>query len=179
MHTPGKISIMEDRDLVTTRGKTIAEVLDTAEGLEGDDPEADANAARLVLEWNLLEAGIVELLLSSCDEFMQVNAKHEYEFESNEPRVYRQMHEAIVKARSILSQLSKELRVGSKWKPITSDEPVKGVVVDTKIDDDNGPRNEQPLSRGGANGRLWFFPDNSMYVYYTPTHWRPLATKGT
>lgn len=67
-----------------------------------------ANAARLALGWNLLEAGIVELLLSSCDEFMQVNAKHEYEFESNEPRVYRQMHEAIVKARSILSQLPKE-----------------------------------------------------------------------
>ena len=21
-------------------------------------------------------------------------------------------------------------------------------------------------------GRLWFFPDGSMYVYYTPTHWR-------
>jgi uncharacterized protein (DUF2126 family) len=22
-------------------------------------------------------------------------------------------------------------------------------------------------------GRLWFFPDESMYVYYTPTDWMP------
>jgi len=21
-------------------------------------------------------------------------------------------------------------------------------------------------------GKLWYFPDGSMYVYYTPTHWR-------
>lgn len=24
------------------------------------------------------------------------------------------------------------------------------------------------------DSRLWFFPDMSMYVYYVPTHWRPL-----
>ena len=29
----------------------------------------------------------------------------------------------------------------------------------------------QPLLR---QGRLWFFPDMSMYVYFTPTRWRPL-----
>lgn len=28
---------------------------------------------------------------------------------------------------------------------------------------------EQPLKRVG---RLWFFPDGSMYVYYTPAFWR-------
>ncbi len=44
----------------------------------------------------------------------------------------------------------------------------ENVVVLTKIDDANGCRNEQKLKR---SGRLWFVPDGSMYVYYTPTHW--------
>jgi hypothetical protein len=47
--------------------------------------------------------------------------------------------------------------------------PKDGLVVDTKIDDEKGCRNEQQLKR---SGRLWFYPDGSMYVYYTPTHWR-------
>jgi hypothetical protein len=47
--------------------------------------------------------------------------------------------------------------------------PDEGVVVWTKIDDERGLRNEQLLKRVG---RLWFFPDGSMYVYFTPTHWR-------
>lgn len=47
--------------------------------------------------------------------------------------------------------------------------PENGVIVDTKIDDSKGVRNEQKLKR---QGRLWFFPDGSMYVYYTPTHWK-------
>lgn len=52
-----------------------------------------------------------------------------------------------------------------KWQPI-SEAPEK-VVVLTKIDDEHGMRNEQPLKR---MGRLWWYPDGSMYVYYTPTH---------
>lgn len=55
----------------------------------------------------------------------------------------------------------------SEWQPIAlapDDE-----VVMTKIDDERGIRNEQRLIR---QGQLWFFPDKSMYVYYTPTHWR-------
>lgn len=47
--------------------------------------------------------------------------------------------------------------------------PVEATVVETKIDDSYGVRNEQTLKR---MGRLWFFADGSMYVYYTPTHWR-------
>lgn len=39
----------------------------------------------------------------------------------------------------------------------------------TKVDDEKGVRNEQELKR---QGNLWFVPDGSMYVYYTPTHWR-------
>lgn len=52
-----------------------------------------------------------------------------------------------------------------------TDTSPEDVVVLTKIDDWNGCRNEQPLKR---HGRLWWFPDGSMYVYYTPTHWRPV-----
>ena len=52
----------------------------------------------------------------------------------------------------------------------TSDElPPENIVVETKIDDGHGIRNQTTLKR---RGRLWFFPDDSMYVYYAPTHWR-------
>lgn len=54
------------------------------------------------------------------------------------------------------------------WRECSEQLPQEGAVVQTKIDDENGERNEQPLKR---RGRLWFFPDDSMHVYYTPTHW--------
>lgn len=54
------------------------------------------------------------------------------------------------------------------WQPIET--APEGVIVKTKIDDALGPRNETTLVR---EGRLWFFPDRSMYVYYKPTHWMP------
>lgn len=57
----------------------------------------------------------------------------------------------------------------SDWKKISEQLPPEETVVETKIDDGNGCRNVQKLKR---RGRLWFFPDDSMYVYYTPTHWR-------
>lgn len=47
--------------------------------------------------------------------------------------------------------------------------PKNGIVVETKIDDDRGIRNVQKLKR---QEKLWFLPDGSMYVYYSPTHWR-------
>ena len=55
------------------------------------------------------------------------------------------------------------------WLP-ASDAP-EGVVVLTKIDDAEGCRNITALKR---RGRLWFVPDGSMYVYYTPTHFKRL-----
>ena len=62
----------------------------------------------------------------------------------------------------------------SDWMPIAS--APKDTVVMTKIDDEKGVRNEQTLK---LIGRLWFYPDGSMYVYYTPTHWRlPDPPKG-
>lgn len=47
--------------------------------------------------------------------------------------------------------------------------PPEGEPVETKIDHGKGVRYEQQLVR---QGRLWYFTDRSMYVYYTPTHWR-------
>lgn len=56
------------------------------------------------------------------------------------------------------------------WIRVKDQLPESGKLVDTKIDDENGIRNEQPLIR---NANLWFEPDGKMYVYYTPTHWKP------
>lgn len=50
--------------------------------------------------------------------------------------------------------------------------PEENVVVETKIYDKRGERNHARLKRRGS---LWFFEDDSMYVYYTPTHWRYLS----
>lgn len=55
-----------------------------------------------------------------------------------------------------------------EWQPINT-APENEIVL-TKIDDADGVRNEQPLIR---HRNLWFFTDESMYVYYRPTHWRP------
>jgi len=57
----------------------------------------------------------------------------------------------------------------TNWQPIST--APEGVEVLTKIDDEEGVRNETSLVR---RRRLWFFPDMSMYVYYEPTHWAAL-----
>lgn len=57
------------------------------------------------------------------------------------------------------------------WIDCNNRMPPDGFSVKTKIDDDLGVRNEQVLKR---RGRLWWFPDDSMYVYYSPTHWKQL-----
>jgi hypothetical protein len=54
------------------------------------------------------------------------------------------------------------------WISIKKSLPPENRIVNTKIDDELGTRNERELKR---QGRLWFYPDGSMYVYYTPTHW--------
>lgn len=61
-----------------------------------------------------------------------------------------------------------------EWISVKERPPDKGVVVQTKIDDVYGVRNQQPLKKKGL---LWLFPDGSMYVYYTPTHWLPEPPK--
>ena len=55
------------------------------------------------------------------------------------------------------------------WTKVTDALPPEGKVVMTKIHDDKYPRNEKPLKR---KGNLWYLQDGSMYVYYTPTHWK-------
>lgn len=57
------------------------------------------------------------------------------------------------------------------WNRISSvNLPPENKVVITKIADENNvPRNVQKLKLSKG---LWWFPDGSMYVYYTPTHWR-------
>jgi hypothetical protein len=56
-----------------------------------------------------------------------------------------------------------------EWVKCSIKLPENGKLVETKIDDEKGVRNEQILKR---QGNLWYVPDGSMYVYYTPTHWR-------
>lgn len=62
------------------------------------------------------------------------------------------------------------------WMPIES--APEGVEVMTKIHDENGERNIQSLIKKtripGATRPMFWTPDGSMYVYYTPTHWMPL-----
>ena len=57
------------------------------------------------------------------------------------------------------------------WIKTSAKLPEDGELVETKIDDDQGERNIAKLRR---RGNLWFMKDDKMYVYYTPTHWRPL-----
>lgn len=54
------------------------------------------------------------------------------------------------------------------WEPI--DTMPRGSVALTKVDDAGGVRNVQELKRSKDNALFWH-PDGSMYVYYTPTHW--------
>lgn len=58
-----------------------------------------------------------------------------------------------------------------KWRRVSEAMPPEREVVQTKIDDSDGIRNEDALK---FMSNLWWFPDGSMYVYYRPTHWRPL-----
>jgi hypothetical protein len=56
------------------------------------------------------------------------------------------------------------------WK--TAVDVPTNVMLMTKIDDEHGVRNVQILYR---SGNLWFMPENQMYIYYAPTHYRELT----
>lgn len=60
-----------------------------------------------------------------------------------------------------------------KWNECSVKLPPNGLPVETMISDERGERNKQVLVR---QNRLWFLEDKSMYVYYTPTHWREVET---
>jgi len=53
-----------------------------------------------------------------------------------------------------------------EWKP--AEQAPKGKVVMTMISDDRGIRNMAKLY---FKDGLWWMPDGSGYVYYTPTHY--------
>jgi hypothetical protein len=57
------------------------------------------------------------------------------------------------------------------WLPVKDQPPADGRCVETRLFDQNGERNVQVLKR---QGRLWPVADGSTYVYYAPTHWRPM-----
>ena len=57
------------------------------------------------------------------------------------------------------------------WISVNNLLPQEGIVVATKIADARGARNFSRLIR---KGNLWFTPDMSMYVYYSPTHWQSI-----
>lgn len=61
-----------------------------------------------------------------------------------------------------------------EWINCSEQLPEENIAVMTKIDNEKGERNIQSLQR---QGRLWFYPDGSMYVYYTPTHWHLIEDK--
>lgn len=65
--------------------------------------------------------------------------------------------------------------INNSWISLADKAPERGEVVETKIHDDKGERNIADLKRGAGN--LWWFPDGSMYVYYSPTHWRKLNSQ--
>lgn len=52
------------------------------------------------------------------------------------------------------------------WTNINLTKPPTGVFVNTKIMDENGERNVQPMK---LQNNLWFLKDGT-YVYYKPTH---------
>jgi len=62
-------------------------------------------------------------------------------------------------------------KMKTDWIKCSDRLPPSGKLVETKIDDEKGCRNETTLR---LIGRLWFIPDGTTYVYYTPTHWRPV-----
>jgi hypothetical protein len=61
------------------------------------------------------------------------------------------------------------MSTGKPWIRLQDQLPPDKALVETKIDDERGCRNEQQLQ---LHNNLWWHPDMSMYVYYTPTHWR-------
>lgn len=58
--------------------------------------------------------------------------------------------------------------MSDEWTNTYHQLPPEGVEVET---DNAGRCHKQTLVR---KGQLWFLPDMSMYVYYTPTFWRHL-----
>lgn len=59
---------------------------------------------------------------------------------------------------------------GERLPPVDTD-------VETRVHDAHGIRNHATLKF--YHGLWWWFPDMSMHVYYSPTHWRPLQSESS
>jgi hypothetical protein len=61
-----------------------------------------------------------------------------------------------------------------EWIECAKQEPPEGEMLETKIDDERGVRNQQTLL---SRGNLWWTGKgaDAIYVYYRPTHWRPMT----
>ena len=55
------------------------------------------------------------------------------------------------------------------WHQTATELPPDGEVVEVM--------NGDQVTTLVRQGRLWFFPDCSMYVYYTPRVWRPIESE--
>ncbi len=55
------------------------------------------------------------------------------------------------------------------WVNVKNQKPQEGAAVKVKIDEGGQVRNEATLI---YKNNLWWLPDMSMYVYFTPTHWK-------
>jgi hypothetical protein len=64
-----------------------------------------------------------------------------------------------------------EFRYVDGWGPIST--APEGVLVETCIA--GGTRHERNVAPLRRLGLLWYVDDESMYVYYSPTHWREMT----
>ncbi len=67
--------------------------------------------------------------------------------------------------------------MNKEWMPV--DTMPEGVLVETKIEDAHGVRNVQRLIKRtrepGRTRPMFFVEGEATYVYYQPTHWRPIS----
>jgi hypothetical protein len=63
------------------------------------------------------------------------------------------------------------------WIKVKEMRPIRNVVVETKIDYEDGTPTRVQNLKMHETGNLWWLPDDSMYVYFIPTHWRHLTPK--
>ena len=55
------------------------------------------------------------------------------------------------------------------WNRTAYGPPKHNTIVEVKLDDERGVRNEGKLL---YRDEMWWTRDGKMYVYYVPTHWR-------
>jgi len=56
----------------------------------------------------------------------------------------------------------------NNWVKVSDRLPPQNKIVRTKIDEEGRVRNESRLM---LKGTIWWTPDESVYVYFIPTHW--------